>query len=518
MNMQSNRNETIAASTEASGPVLGPVSSPDSVPIPVAMGDGIGPEIMEACLYILNEGGARIEPIFVEIGEEVYLSGHTSGITEKTWEILRKHRVFYKAPITTPQGSGYKSLNVTIRKTLGLYVNLRPVVSYNPFVPIKHSDMDIVVIRENEEDLYAGIEHQQTPEVVQCLKLISRPGCERIIRFAFEYGRAYGRKRVTCMTKDNIMKLTDGLFHKVFDEVAVEYPDIESEHWLIDIGTAKLADRPDSFDMLVMPNLYGDIVSDMLGQIAGSVGLAPGANMGDDYAMFEAIHGSAPRHAGKGIANPSGLLLAGVMMLNHIGQANAAERIHNAWLKTIEDRVCTYDILRKAREASADDGDYTEVGTAEFAEAVVARLGKVSEHLKPVRYSGRPIMLSKPVLKDVRGRRMELDGVDIFIRSAELSADELGQRLEGAAGEKFRLIMISNRGQKVYPGGYPETFCTDHWRCRFKFIDNAAAGHSGHAEIRRLLGWIEEDGLEWIKLENLYLMDGKRAYSLGQGE
>jgi len=482
--------------------------------IPVAKGDGIGPEIMDACLHILQSAGARFEPRFVDIGEKVYLSGHSSGITEETWDVLREHKVMYKAPITTPQGEGYKSLNVTIRKTLSLYANVRPSVGYHPYVPIKHPGMDVVIIRENEEDLYGGIEHQQTPEVVQCLKLISRPGCERIVRYAFEYAKAYGRKKVTCMTKDNIMKLTDGLFHKVFDEIAPEYPDIEAEHWIVDIGTAKLADTPNVFDVVVTLNLYGDIISDMLGQIAGSVGLAPGANIGDEYAMFEAIHGSAPRHAGKYIANPSGLLLGGVMMLVHIGQPDVASLVHNAWLKTIEDRVWTYDLVRKAK--AAGETTYTEVGTREFAKAVVERLGKKPEHLKSVSYSSAASNFAKPVLSDVRSAVMQLDGVDIFLREAKLSAADLGQKLDRLAQPDFKLVMLSNRGQKVYPGGYPETFCSDHWRCRFKAA--ADDGLPTHTQIRSLLQRIESEQLEWIKLENLYLLEGERSYSLGQGE
>ncbi|MCL0098244.1 NADP-dependent isocitrate dehydrogenase [Dehalococcoidia bacterium] len=482
--------------------------------IPVAKGDGIGPEIMDACLCILREAGARIEPRFVDIGKKVYLAGYTAGITEETWDILREYKVFYKAPITTPQGDGFKSLNVTVRKALGLYANVRPAVSYHPFVPVNYPGMDVVVIRENEEDVYAGIEHQQTPEVVQCLKLVSRPGCERVVRYAFEYARAYGRKKITCMTKDNIMKLTDGLFHRVFDEIAPEYPEIESEHWIIDIGTAKLADTPTSFDVIVMPNLYGDIVSDMLGQMAGSVGIAPAANIGDEHAMFEAIHGSAPRHAGKGIANPSGLLLAGVMMLISIDQADVAERIHNAWLKTIEDRVWTYDLVRRVK--AAGETKYTQVGTQEFAKAVVARLGQEPEHLKSVRYSGKPIKIQRSQLTNVRDAKMQLDGVDVFIGNGKLSPDELGRKLEQLAEPKFRLIMITNRGQKVYPDGYPETFCTDHWRCRFQVP--AGAPRPTHADLRWLLENIEQNNLEWIKLENLYLMNGKRAYTLGQGQ
>ncbi len=305
--------------------------------ITVAKGDGIGPEIMEATLKILAAAGAKLDIEEIEIGEKVYLNGNSSGIDASAWESLRRTRVFLKAPITTPQGGGYKSLNVTIRKVLGLYANVRPCISYHPFVQTKHPIMDVVIVRENEEDLYAGIEHQQTDDVIQCLKLISRPGTEKIIRYAFEYAKAYNRKKVTCFTKDNIMKMTDGLFHKVFNEVGLEYPEIEKEHWIVDIGAAKLADTPEVFDVIVMPNLYGDILSDVAAQITGSVGLGGSANIGDGFAMFEAIHGSAPDIAGKNIANPSGLLLGALQMLVHIGQKEIAERIQNAWLKTLED-------------------------------------------------------------------------------------------------------------------------------------------------------------------------------------
>ncbi len=310
-----------------------------TVPITVAHGDGIGPEIMEATLFILKEAGAKLDIQRIEIGEKVYLAGNSSGIEPSSWDSLRSTKVFLKAPITTPQGGGFKSLNVTVRKTLGLYANVRPCVSYSPFIETKHPGMDVVIVRENEEDVYAGIEHRQTDQVIQCLKLISRPGSEKIVRYAFEYARRHSRKKVTCFTKDNIMKLTDGLFHRVFDEIAAEYPEIENEHWIVDIGAAKLADTPTVFDVLVMPNLYGDVLSDVAAQIAGSVGLAGSANIGENIAMFEAIHGSAPRRAGQNLANPSGLLLGAIMMLVHIGQSAIAERVHNAWLRTVEDGI-----------------------------------------------------------------------------------------------------------------------------------------------------------------------------------
>ncbi|MCL4421605.1 MAG: isocitrate/isopropylmalate family dehydrogenase, partial [Actinobacteria bacterium] len=265
----------------------------EPIAITVAYGDGIGPEIMEATLRIITAGGAELEVETIRIGETVYEQGNTAGIDPEAWDSLRRTKVFLKAPITTPQGGGFKSLNVTIRKAFGLFANVRPCPSYFPFVATKHPGMDVVIIRENEEDLYGGIEHRQTEDVTQCLKLITRPGTERVIRYGFEYARRYNRSKVTCFTKDNIMKMTDGLFHRVFDEVAAEYPDIESEHWIVDIGAAKLADTPEAFDVLVLPNLYGDILSDVAAQIAGSVGLAGSANIGSEIAMFEAIHGSA---------------------------------------------------------------------------------------------------------------------------------------------------------------------------------------------------------------------------------
>lgn len=309
-------------------------------PITVACGDGIGPEIMAATLAVLDAAGARIKPEFIEIGQSQYLAGHSSGISPDAWDSLRRTKVFLKAPITTPQGGGFKSLNVTIRKTLGLYANIRPCVSYAPFVPTLHPDMNIVIVRENEEDLYAGIEHRQTDDVYQCLKLITRPGCERIVRYAFEYAQSHGRKHVTCMTKDNIMKMTDGLFHKVFDEMAHEYPAISTDHMIIDIGAARLATRPNRFDVIVTPNLYGDIISDIAAELTGSVGLAPSANIGDQCAMFEAIHGSAPDIAGQGIANPSGLLLAAVLMLVHIGQLLSQSRYTTPGYAQLS-RACT---------------------------------------------------------------------------------------------------------------------------------------------------------------------------------
>src|SRR5499427_3875185 len=353
------------------------------IPITVAHGDGIGPEIMAATLHILDAAGAPLDIETIEVGEKVYLSGNTSGIEPSSWASLRRTKVFLKAPITTPQGGGYKSLNVTTRKMLGLYANIRPCVSYHPFVRTKHPVMDLVVVRENEEDLYAGIEYQTSPDEIQAIKLISRPGSEKIVRYAFEYAVQFKRKKVTCFTKDNILKMTDGLFHKIFDEIGAEYQQIEKEHWIVDIGAAKMADTPEAFDVIVMPNLYGDVLSDVAAQIAGSVGLAGSANIGDNCSMFEAMHGSAPRRAGQNLANPSGLLLGAVLMLVHINQPEPAERVHNAWLRTIEDGVHTYDVFTEGVSTQ-------KVGTKEFAAAVIERLGHKPNTLKPVAYKARP--------------------------------------------------------------------------------------------------------------------------------
>ena len=475
--------------------------------ITVAKGDGIGPEIMDATLKIIMAAGAEIEIEEIEVGEKVYLAGNMAGIAKESWDTIRRNKVFLKAPITTPQGGGYKSLNVTTRKFLGLYSNVRPCMSLSPFVKTKHPEMDIVIVRENEEDLYAGIEHQQTDEVVQCLKLISRPGCEKIVRYAFEYAKQYSRKKVTCFTKDNIMKQTDGLFHQVFDEIAKEYPDIENEHWIIDIGAAKMADTPEIFDVIVMPNLYGDVLSDVAAQIAGSVGLAGSANIGETCAMFEAIHGSAPRRAGQNLANPSGLLEGAVMMLNHIGQTKIAEKVQNAWLKTIEDGIHTYDIFKEGVSKQ-------KVGTAEFAEAVIANLGNVPNILKSVSYANNSA-LHLPKYERKPSAKKELVGVDIFVHWNGLNPDELADKVQKLNRSEATLSMITNRGIKVWPEGFEETFCTDHWRCRFKPNDGENISKS---TIIQLLSDAFEQNIDTIKTENLYTFDGKLGYSLGQGQ
>ena len=482
--------------------------SQELVPITVAKGDGIGPEIMDATLYILEKAGARIKPEFIEIGEKMYLAGNVTGIEDAAWDSLAKTRVFLKAPITTPQGGGYKSLNVATRKTLGLFANIRPCVSYYPFVRTKHPVMDIVIIRENEEDTYAGIEHRQTDDVYQCLKLISRPGCEKIVRYAFEYARSYGRKKVTAFSKDNIMKMTDGLFHDIFDAIGEEYPDIEKEHWIIDIGSAKMADTPEAFDVIVTLNLYGDIISDIAAQIAGSVGLAGSANIGTNYAMFEAIHGSAPRRANQNMANPSGLLNGAILMLVHIGQADIAEKVQNAYLKTLEDGIHTYDIFKEGVSTQ-------KVGTKEFAQAVVDRLGQKPAQLKPATFgSAEKMDMSKFHYTQKHQAKKDLVGADIFVHWDGPNGDEMYAKIK-ALGDNLPLqvVGISNRGIRVWPDGNKETFCTDHWRIRCK------APHGTeeivpvtHQQIIDMMAKFAGGNIDVIKTENLYYFDGKAGF------
>ncbi len=477
----------------------------DRTRITVAKGDGIGPEIMDATLNILNAAGARLEIDEIEIGEKVYLSGNSSGISDDSWDKIRTNKVFLKAPITTPQGKGYKSLNVTIRKSLGLYSNVRPCKSYHPFVKTKHPDMDVVIIRENEEDLYAGIEHQQTDEVVQCLKLISRPGSEKIVRYAFEYAKVYGRKKVSCFVKDNIMKQTDGLFHTVFKEIAAEYPEIESESWIVDIGAARLADEPERFDVVVLPNLYGDIISDITAQISGSIGLAGSANIGDHGAMFEAIHGSAPDISGQNIANPSGLIMGAVMMLNHIGQQDVAESIRNAWAVTIESGLHTKDIYKEGVSKMLRS-------TSAFAEAVIANLGKKPTTIAAEHYP-KNVQFNLPEYKRPKAKKKTLKGVDVFVDWKGENVSDLAEKLK-LTSNKVELKLITNRGVKVWPAGFKETFCTDHWRCRFEAPEDNLAS----IEIPLLLTNANKLGIDVIKTENLYYFDGERGYSLGQGQ
>lgn len=477
-------------------------------PITVAYGDGIGPEIMAATLKIMAAAGASLDIETIEIGEQVYLRGITAGIEDKDWASIRRTGVFLKAPITTPFGGGYKSLNVTTRKTLGLFANVRPYRAYTPFVKSHFPTMDMVIIRENEEDLYAGIEYRHTADVMECLKLITRPGCEKINRYAFEYARANGRKKVTCMIKDNIMKMTDGLFYKVFQEIAAEYPDIENDRMIIDIGTAKIAADPGRFDVVVAPNLYGDIISDVAAEVMGSVGLGGSANIGLKQAMFEAVHGSAPDIAGKGIANPSGLLLGAIQMLVHIGQNDVATRIENAWLKTLEEGIHTGDIYSAEHSTK-------RVGTDEFSQAVIDRLGQVPDTLPAANYPQDAKKIVIPESKISSGIDKVQVGIDTYIEW-DGKPDALAETLNAIAGP-LKLTMISSRGLKLWPNGQPESYYMPHMACRFLASADAKTATNA-ADTLGLLQRIADAGLHLIKMENLFTYNGEKGFTAGQGE
>lgn len=482
--------------------------------ITVCYGDGIGPEIMDATIRILKEAQAKVDFDVVEVGEALYKKGYSSGISEDAWKTLYRNDVFLKAPITTPQGGGYKSLNVTIRKTLGLFANVRPCVSYFPYIDTAHPDLDVVVVRENEEDLYAGIEYQHTHNMFESVKLISKTGSQKIIRYAFEYAVANNRKKVTCLSKDNIMKFSDGIFHKVFDEMAREYPQIAANHMIIDIGAAKLAAKPEQFDVVVTSNLYGDIISDIVAETSGSVGLAGSANIGKTHALFEAIHGSAPDIAGKNIANPSGLLSGAIMMLVHIGQPEIASKIHNAWLKTLEEGCHTADIYNPALSRE-------KLGTKEFADAVIARLGMAPKKFNKIDYG-----TAKERKADIYDFTIDkltskiLVGIDISIDWQGKSIEELATQVKDSAKNSgLGLKIITALGLKIWPADKNSHIALpicDHWQLRF--VPDNQHKTTTHNELVALQKTLVEAGFDIIKTENLYVFGDRLGFSLAQGE
>lgn len=297
-------------------------------------GDGIGPEITDAVVKIFEAAQANIEWVKVEAGLGE-IEKHGVGITPDGIESIKKHRIALKGPTTTPVGGGHKSINVMIRKVLGLYVNVRPSKSL-PCLATPFKDIDLIIVRENIEDTYGGIEHMQSADVAQCLRIITRSGSERAHRYAFELARREKRKKVVCVHKANIMKITDGLWLESFRQVAAEYPDVESGDIIVDNCCMQLVSKPSQFDVLVLPNLFGDIVSDLCAGLVGGLGVASGANIGKDCAIFEAVHGSAPDIAGKGLANPTAILFSAISMLKHLGQLEVAQRIQAAMMKALD--------------------------------------------------------------------------------------------------------------------------------------------------------------------------------------
>ncbi len=465
------------------------------VTISVAYGDGIGPEIMEATLFMMEQAGAQIQVERVLLGLEAFEAGYEDGIHPDALRSLDATKILLKGPLATPQGKGFRSANVVLRGRLGLYANIRPCCSYAPYVPTQHPGMDLVVIRENEEDLYCGIEYRDSPDLCYALKMISASGSEKILRYAFAYARRCNRKRVTCLAKDNILKLTDGLFHATFDRIRLEYPEIESSFLIVDVGMAKIACAPEDFDVIVVPNLYGDILSDITAELSGSIGLVGTTNIGVHGALFEAIHGSAPRLAGQGIANPSGLLLGAIQMLHYIGQSDCAIRLHEAWLCTLEEGIHTRDLYRV-------DGSRVCVSTQEFAKSVVARLGKTPSVLVAPR---SPICHPTDQIISTSMPKKELRGVDISIYAAILPS-VLMKKLQ-----RFPIVSIRNRGAYIEPPGNDAMEGTDQWRLRFLWENTISFG-----EILILLHQVHDEGWEVLSVHPLYHWDDIPGYSGGQ--
>ncbi len=475
-----------------------------STPITVAYGDGIGPEIMEAVLSILRGAEAKISIDIIEIGERVYSKEWSHGISPSGWESIERTKILLKSPTTTPQGKGHKSLNVALRKNLGLYANIRPCISYHPVIENKFGKFDIVVIRENEEDVYTGIEHRLTGDSYQCTKIITRSGSEKICRYAFEYAKKHNRKKVTCLTKDNIMKMTDGTFHAAFDRIAKEYQDIKAEHYIVDIGMARVATEPENFDVIVTENLYGDILSDIVAQTSGSVGLAGSSNIGNEYAMFEAVHGSAPDIAGKNIANPSGLLNAAVHMLIYIGQVGTAKLIYDAWLKTLEGGIHTADLYKEKRSKQ-------KVGTKEFAEAVIDNLGKKPAELTIGSGSDSKINLDSKINKvqdnyEQDSKVKKLVGSDITLAWDKSSnVDQIVGLFESSNPQ---IIAIYSKGLAIWPGSSKSS--SDQITCRF--IANSEKKPITNSDVNDLLIKLEENTFDVVRMDKLYLYDGKEGF------
>ncbi len=469
-------------------------------------GDGVGPECIRAAQQVIAASGAKVEWEEREAGAGVFKKGIQTGVTPDTIESVHKTRCVLKGPLETPVGFGEKSANVTLRKLFETYGNIRPVREY-PGVPTPYSGrgIDLVIVRENVEDLYAGIEHMQTPGVAQCLKLISRKGCEKIARLAFEFARSEGRKRVHCATKSNIMKMTEGTLKRTFEAVAKEYPDIESTHIIVDNCAHQLVKKPEQFDVIVMTNMNGDILSDLASALVGGLGFAPSANLGSEVAIFEAVHGSAPKYTGKNVINPTAVIMSAVMLLRYLGEFDAAAKIENAVLVTLESGIAPRDVK----------GDAAGAPTTAYAEAIVANLGKTSTRFK-VR-THQPIKMPQvdaaPDMVKAKSRR--IIGVDVGVESG-LQPDALGGSLEAlVSGAPVALKAIANRGTKVYPATGAMTDCVDLYFCRF--VARQSGADVTDAQIADLLQRVSAKH-RWVHVEKLQEFDGAAGYTKSQGE
>ena len=472
--------------------------------ITVLPGDGIGPEVVDSALEIIKAAGVAVEFEKCEAGARAFQKGIVTGIPKETIQSIERTKVVLKGPLETPIGYGNRSANVTLRTLFETYGNIRPVREL-PGVQTAFTGraLDIVIVRENIEDLYTGIEYMQTPGVAESLKLISREGSEKIVKLAFSYAIAEGRKAVHCATKANILKLTEGLLQHTFEEIAPRFPSITSKHILIDNAAHQLAMRPEQFDVIVTTNMNGDILSDLTSGLTGGLGFAPSANIGNDVSIFEAVHGSAPDIAGKNKANPTALILSGAMMLRHIGEGKAANDVEQAVLVTLESGIRTSDMMGADRPAS----------TAEFTAAVISNLGKTSRLSPPKKYTKVELPPAQLGVNVVKVNSRKLTGFDVYIES-DLAPTALAADLEKlSTSSPLKLEMVTNRGAVVFPASERKVSLVDHYRCRF--VQRDAAAKLGDAEILSLLGAVGAKH-RWMHVEKLQEFDGEQAYSKSQ--
>lgn len=467
-------------------------------------GDGIGPEVVFSAKKVIEAAGVSVRWEICEAGAETFKKGIITGVPVETIESIKRNKIALKGPLETPVGFGEKSANVTLRKLFDTYGNIRPVKNIPGIKgPYEHYNIDMVIVRENVEDLYTGIEHMQTPDVAQTLKLISRWGCEKIVRLAFAIAESEGRHKVTCATKANIMKMTEGMMKRVFEDVAAEFPHLKSEHMIVDNCAHQMVMNPEQFDVVVMTNLNGDILSDLGSALVGGLGIAPGANYGDQVAIFEAVHGSAPNIANQNRANPTAVIASSIMMLRHLGEFDAADAIENALHVTIANgRHLTEDISR-----STDLGS-----TTEFTDTVINNLGKT--HSDWTKRAYNPLTF-KPVKMIEKTTDQRTIGVDVFIHSSEHSLT-LGPLLEVLVKDsELTLKMIANRGVQVYPDiGGLDGEVSPHHQCRFVSTSNEALSEGN---LIKLIQDISTN-YKWVHIERLYLIDNTPSYTKVQGE
>jgi isocitrate dehydrogenase len=485
--------------------------------VTVIPGDGVGPEVVRSGVRVIEAAGVMIDWEEAAAGASVFQTGDTSGVPAETRHSIERTKVVLKGPLETPVGFGEKSANVTLRKLFETYANVRPAREL-PGVPTRYAGegVDMVIVRENVEDLYAGIEHMVTPDVGQCLKVISRKGSEKVIRYAFELARREGRRKVTAATKANIMKMTEGLFKAVFEELAVEYPEIKAEHLIIDNVAHQLAKQPNQFDIIVTTNLNGDIISDLASGLVGGLGFASSGNYGDSVAIFEAVHGSAPKYAGKDVINPTALILSSVMMLRHLGESAAADRVEDAVLVTLEEGTATTQDLVRQTGGDVD----TAASTTGFTDAVIANLGRGPTTLKARRTApGGPVPVPLPAWSYGPERYAAIErrtvGLDIFIETGE-EPGRLGPELEGvAAGGPFELHFIESRGTKVYPSVGLSADGVRLLRARFLTRDG---GPALDGDLLALQARVAAGQPGWTHIEKLHVFNGADGFTKAQGE